>query len=171
MNSVSPDAVRAHARAKTPSALIEMLRSTDFTQLGHDLERLLAIEQWARGQVGFAEGDAVRIRKDWIFPGKSRAPGWKPFRECLVPGATAKVIGVTFMTFGDPGWRIDIVLDQEWSVSDPQWLGGEIKRYWHGTADSTPEGYEPPSPYTQEHYPEGRRGIFMMRAGSLEKIS
>lgn len=151
-------------------ALTETLRTADFTQLSQDLDRLRAIERWAQQQLGFAEGDRVRIRDSWEFPSKTQAPGWWPYRECLVPGATATVTRVTFVTYMDRGWRVDIRLDQEWSVSEPHWRSGEIKRYWHGPAGTTPEGHETPSKYDQQQHPEGRRGIFMMQPESLEKI-
>ena len=76
--------------------------------------------------------------------------------ECLIPGATAEVVDIKFSPYLG-GWRVDIRLDQEWSVGEDGWPEPTVKRYWHGSLDTTPDGYIPPSAFNQQHYPQGRR--------------
>jgi hypothetical protein len=141
--------------------LADALTGTSMGEVQYALRRLRAVERWALSQQPVAAGDWVRIVHEIDF---SRARGWSAARECLAVGATAEVKDVYFNTH-DGRWYAGIILDREWTVST---LSGEVRRYWHGAAEETPEGFTPPSPYDQEHHPAGRKHLYAMPVSWLE---
>ena len=71
----------SRALAESPRALIEVLQHTNWSELGRELERLLAVEQWAIEQLGFTRGGRVRLKDTWQFPDRADAPGWWHYRS------------------------------------------------------------------------------------------
>lgn len=122
----------------------------------YQLEKFQAITAWAIKQAcTFSEGDRVVIAKDLNIT-QEESWGWMPYREALAVGQTGTVQRIDFNTHWGY-WYAEVILDREWSVSKH---AGEIVRHWRGPVGETPPGYAPPSQYNQEHYPEGKRGIF-----------
>jgi hypothetical protein len=143
--------------------LTDALAETSMGEVQYALRRLRAIERWALSQQPVAAGDRVRIVHEIDF---SRARGWSSGRECLAVGATAEVRSVDFNTL-DGRWFAQIILDREWSVGT---ITDEVRRYWHGPAEDTPEGFTPPSRYDQEHHPAGRKHLYAMPTSWLEPL-
>jgi hypothetical protein len=148
------------------SAVVEWLKQApSVNDLRWEIEKAAAIRAWCLRQVGVGEGDRVLIRRDL---GIHRASGWWPYREALAEGATGTVVDIDFNPYSDDGrgaWQAQVRLDREWSYSET--LG---QRFWHGRADETPQGYEPPSSYERENYPDGRRHVFAIRVDDLEVV-
>jgi hypothetical protein len=93
--------------------------------------------------------------------------GWAPYAETMAPGATATVQKISFNThYGY--WYADIIFDREWSCDTSNSESNVIRR-WHGPVDETPDRYEPPSAYEQEHYPQGRKHTFSMPVKHLRR--
>ena len=133
-------------------------------ELQKELRELRAVKEWAIKSLGVEWEDGGRVRL-------TRTPntdnGWKPYRECLVKGAEGTASAPFFSSYSGE-WLARFMPDREWSVGD---VMGSTMRFWNGRADETPEGYEPPSPFDQQHYPDGNRHTFVMRISSLEAIS
>jgi len=147
--------------------LINHYSDANLDGIRFELRTLRRESEWARAQLPVREGDRVRIVVD-VPAGPPRAPGWYAYREALHVGALATVRRVALGGRDEPRWYADVVLDRQWSVTEP--LGGGVKRYWHGPSAETPDGYEMPSSYDQEHYPEGRRGVFSLRLEWLARV-
>lgn len=144
--------------------LLQWLDDTpDRGKLRHELDTLRAIKVWVLKEViGFEPGDVVELV---MAPDTDN--GWHCYREALAPGAVADVHGVGFG--GHHGyWYADIVLRREWTVDERE---TGVVRHWHGPADETPEGMEPPRAGTREMYPQGRRHSFAVRVGLLTKVT
>jgi hypothetical protein len=149
--------------------LIERIGALSAGDLRCELSKLRAIRDWAYEQagIGFKEGDRVRIRDGYAVSRLNRDGsfnGWWAYRECLAGGALATAVTIDFSSWSR-AWYADVRLMREWSVSE---MSGRDVRYWHGPASDTPDGYKPPSPFDQEHYPEGLRHTFGMRVTNLE---
>jgi hypothetical protein len=149
--------------------LIERVDALSAGDFRYELKKLRAIRDWAYEQagIGFKEGDRVSIRDGYAVSRLNRDNsfnGWWHYRECLAGGALATAVTVDFSPMHQE-WYADVRLDREWAVSE---IGGRDVRHWHGPAGQTPAGYERPTPFDQEHYPEGRRHTFSMRVTDLE---
>jgi hypothetical protein len=152
---------------KDPTELLAALDRIDFGELRYQQRKAEAIREWAIRKAGidYGPGCRVRIRKRGMpIPEHS---GWYRYRECLVPGALATVRDVDFNQIRGH-WSVGIVLDREWSVSEVP--GRPVRRYWKGTAATTPGGFEPPSAHTQRTRPEGDHGLFYVRATVLRHV-
>lgn len=150
--------------------LIAWLDKLDIQDLRYELKKLQALREWAHGQAGidYGEGDKVCIDDDYVVSSRNKdgSPnGWWHYRECLAGGALGTAVRIDFSPHA-MAWYTDFRPDREWSVSQ---MHGETVRRWHGPAAETPEGYEPPTAFDQEHYPDGRKHVFPMRAGNLHR--
>ena len=149
--------------------LITWLDKLDIQDLRYELKKLRALRTWALEQAGvdYTEGDEVRIRSGYTVArlNKNGPPnGWWHYRECLAGGAPGIVTQIDFSPHA-MAWYADFRPAREWSVSEMH--DGEMVRHWHGPVADTPEGHKPPSPFDQEHYPDGRKHTFSMRAEDL----
>lgn len=145
---------------RTIDEVCEALNSIDQSSLRWQVKKAHAIKEWALRQLGieYVVGDQVQIV--WQVPTQN---GWHAYREALAEGATGTVVDIDFNPYSDEGrgaWHVDVALDRAWQVVES---GGEVKRYWKGRADKTPDGYEPPSKFDQETYPNGKTKIFSLR--------
>lgn len=132
--------------------------------LDYELRKAAAIRKWCLRALDYTVGDPVEIQRDLC---RDPTSGWWPYRECLKAGATGVVHGIDFNMYshgGEGGWQAEVKLDREWAYSSSG------TRFWHGSVDDTPEGYEPPSRYDIEHRPEGRRHIFNIGVDSLRLV-
>lgn len=148
------------------NGLLDLVGRLDIQQFRSDLASLHREAEWARSQLHVAAGDRVVI-PDGIPVDRDKSPGWWQYREALGPGATGTVRRL-WLSNCDDVWVADVVLDREWTVSDMPSTG--VVRYWHGSADSTPEGYEPPNDFDQIHYPKGRKSAFALRVEHLRRV-
>lgn len=159
--------------------VLEMLcRLSNTSTFRYEVEKLRAIRSWAIEQldVDYVAGDRVVIKDDYFVPktfADGTAHGWWGYRECLVPGAIAIVEKIDFNDY-HKYWYANIILDQEWSISEFPWDAAKypdgVKRYWKGPLAETPTGFEPPSLYDQEQYPEGRKHTWAFEAQDLSKV-
>lgn len=117
--------------------LLDVISEVRPQTLREEIHHLRTLREWAFAQQPFKVGDRVMLAPDYVLeqwlppePGRERKEsGWWPYRECLVPGATATVSEVKFNPYAKPpGFRFEITLDREWAVST--W-NGEEKRYEH----------------------------------------
>ena len=150
------------------SGLDDLLKAlqipTGNADLKYELETLQAIRQWAIDQLGldYEEGDRVMI----IHPRPSQVGGgWAHWSEALEIGQTG-IAGELKFDKRKGEWYLIVGMDRAWSVSD---FSG--KRYWHGPAHLTPEGYEPPSKHDQEHHPDGQTQWFHMDPSWIQKFT
>lgn len=142
------------------------------SDLRYEINQARAIREWALAQLNVSVGDQVRIAVDLNINGQD-SWGWMPSKEALAKGATATVVSIDFNQYCNDGagaWQAGIRLDREWSTGSTR-RDGSVTRYWCGPAAETPEGYEPPSPYDQEKYPQGRRHTFAMQVHKLERVA
>lgn len=142
---------------KVSSALdvLDMIGSVDTGKIRYEVETLRKIKAWALDHLGvdYKVGDRVKIVQP--IPTDN---GWHHYREALTVGATGAVEEISFN--GIYGyWQAMFVPDREWSVSEDL-SGGRVRRYWNGPAIETPDGFEPPSKFEQEHHPAGRKHRF-----------
>lgn len=145
--------------------LLDVIASVPEQTLRYEVRKLRAIREWALDQVGvdYAVGDAVRIVAGFrVNPVKSY--GWAGYQEALAAGARAKVVAIDF-NISRRRWYVQIVLDREWSVTTVE----STRRWWHGPADETPEGFEPPDAYEREHYSRGRKHTFTLLVTEVTK--
>jgi hypothetical protein len=161
---------RLRLAAGNLSDLIAWLDKLNIQDLQYELKKLRALREWALGQAGidYEEGSKVRVDDDYVVPSRNSdgSPnGWWHYRECLEGGALGTVVRIDFSPH-QMAWYADFRPDREWSVDQ---MGGETVRYWHGPAADTPEGYKPPTSFDQEHYPDGRKHTFSMRAENLHR--
>lgn len=138
------------------------------SEMGKELQHLRKVEAWALRNLGidYEVGDRVTLVGTIDF---EEAYGWAHYRECLVPGATGVITEIQFNEFSNAGkgaWQAAFMPDREWSIGE--W-GGKVRRYWNGKAEDTPPGYEPPSKFDQETYPEGRHHHFWMGLRMFKK--
>lgn len=150
--------------------LIAWLDKLSIQDLRYELEKLRALRTWAleRAGIDYDEGSEVRIDSGYRVARLNRdgSPnGWWHYRECLEGGAAGTVTRIDFSPH-HMAWYADFRPAREWSVSEE---GGKTVRRWHGPAADTPEGYEPPSEFDQDRYPDGRKHIFSMRAEDLHR--
>lgn len=154
-------------RLTTVEALVDHLGRVDFQSILYQARRSQAIREWALSNLGidYGIGDRVEIVNDFAAQ-LTLGHGWYGSREALHQGATALVqdidINPRSMT-----WYAEIILDREWTTS------GEARgstRFWHGPAAETPAGYEAPTKYDQEHFPEGRKHTFPLPVGRLRAL-
>lgn len=121
--------------------------------------------------VTIREGDRVMIT---TTPNTDN--GWRPYREALAVGALATVTGEVRYNEHHGYYYAPIRLDREWATSPhPEWKrsqAGDVVRYWHGPGAECPRGEEwrPPTPYTDEHYPNGRKHQFWMPTDYLSAV-
>ena len=151
--------------------LITCLSALNFQDFQYELKKLRALREWAfeRAGINYEEGDKVRLNDEFFVSSKNRdgSPnGWWHYRECLAGGALGTAVRIDFSPY-QMAWYTDFRPDREWSVSQER--NGTVRR-WHGPAADTPAGYEPPSTFDQEHYPDGRKHIFSMRAEQISKL-
>lgn len=151
--------------------LIAWLDELNIQDLRYELKKLRALRTWAfeRAGIDYGEGAKVRIADGYTVTrcnADGSANGWWGYRECLAGGALGTAVRIDFSPL-QMAWYADFRPDREWSVGE---IGGKTVRYWHGPAADTPEGHEPPSAYDQEHYPDGRRHVFSMRAENLRAV-
>lgn len=155
---------------KTAVGVLEAVARIDKQAIEWELKKLHGIRAWALANLGvdYEVGDRVVLKRSF---GHVKDHGWYGYREALKEGATAVVKKIDFVpAFGrdhPARWIVEVVLDREWYVSDSP--KDNPKRYWSGRAEDTPEGMEPPGKYDQEHYPDGRRHIFVFGVGDLRK--
>lgn len=152
------------------SDLITWLDKLNVQEFRYELRKLQAIREWALEQAGidYEEGSKVRITDGHAVTGHHRdgsANGWWHYRECLAGGALGTVTGIDFSPL-HKAWYAYFRPDREWAIIETR---GQMRRLWHGPAADTPEGFEPPSAYDQEHYPDGRKHVFSMRAEDLHR--
>jgi hypothetical protein len=150
-------------------AWLGMLRTADFR---YELEKLRALRRWAFEQagIGYEEGDTVRLAPGYAVSRLNRGGslnGWWHYRECLAGGATGTAVRIDFSPH-QMAWYTEFRPDRGWSVAE---CGGATVRHWHGPAAETPEGYEPPSAFDREHYPDGRTHVFRFLAADLLKAA
>lgn len=133
--------------------MVTFIDSVNLSDAKHELAKLTAIKAWAIAQLGidYEVGDRVVITEE--IPTDN---GWRPYRESLAIGQTGVV---TDIDFSRHSWYACVALESAWSVTETH---GEVKRYWKGRAEDTPEGFEPPSKYEQKRYPDGKRKVFML---------
>lgn len=150
----------------TLDEILDTLRNIDTQTVKFEIDTLRAIRDWALQQTGidFAEGDSVLIAEDLNIGPDS---GWWHYRETLAKGQTGIVKEIGFNGY-HKYWYASFVPDREWAMNSS--LTEDVKRYWHGPPDATPEGYHPPSKYEAEHYPEGRKHTFSMNVKRLRKV-
>lgn len=154
--------------------LLGWLDELNLQDVQAEARKLQAIREWALGSIGvdYGAGDKVVIR-DGFTVSLERSPGWWPSRECLAPGALASVRKIDFSPWHKT-WYAEIVLGLEWAVSELPGHSGcsaYLKRWWRGSAATTPEGYEPPSSYDQERHPDGHRHLFTLGVKWLRKAT
>lgn len=150
-------------RLRTVEEISDVLGRIDLQHLRYEFRKAAEIREWAIAHAGidFGVGDQVEICDDFAARLKPDS-GWYTSREALAEGATATVEEIDFYK----GWYAKIVLNREWTVHKRG--DGEVVRHWTGSTADTPDGYEPPSRYDQEHYPVGRKHSFMMRVEHLQ---
>lgn len=151
--------------------LITWLDKLDVQAFQWELKKLRALRIWAMQQAGidYEEGGRARIVDGYTVSSLNSdgsANGWWDYRECLAGGATGTVVRIDFSPH-HMAWYADFRPDREWVLFE---MRGETVRNWHGPADDTPDGYAPPSAWEQEHYPDGRKHIFAMRAENLRPL-
>ena len=140
--------------------LLALIESTDGNSLKYEIKVLRAIKAWAIKQAcDFTVGDRVEMTGSLHLDSLG---GWAPYAETMAPGATAVVQRIDFNEYHDY-WYADIIFDREWSV------GGGL-RHWNGPVAETPEGFEPPTRWNQEAYPEGRKHTFAMPVRHLRRV-
>lgn len=146
------------------SELLDVLEKLNTQDLKRELTKLRAIKDWALLQAcGFGVGDKVEILDSLEIDSSS---GWWTYREALAPGAVGTANEIDFNAhYGY--WYGSVVLDREWSCGS----ANDGTRYWHGPAESTPEGYNPPSKYERETYPDGRRHTFWIPVRHLRTVA
>lgn len=152
MNATLQQALSAKAPRLTE--LVAAVDRLSTQEVRSELETLVAIRDWAVASLGldYGVGDRVQIATEI-----NTENGWRGYHEAFAIGATGRVTAIHFNT-SCKAWQAMFVLDREWSVS-VQPNGGTI-RFWRGRVEDTPEGFTPPSPYDQEHTPEGRKHSF-----------
>jgi len=128
--------------------------------LDYEMRKLTGIKEWAiRTLTDLEVGDTAVIHGLTI----DRDSGWWIYREALADGARCTVIDIDY-NLPHAYWGAHVRLEREWAVGD------EDKRWWHGTADTTPEGFTPPSTYDQKRSPGGTRGMFFLPLTKLSKV-
>ncbi len=135
---------------------VDALAAADVQAIRYEVKNLRAIKTWAIEHLGldYAPGDRVAI----VSPKPaSIGRGWHPYREALAPGQTGIAGEIAFNELYGY-WYVEVGMDRAWSVS-----GLDDARYWHGPADETPAGFEPPSDYDQKRHPNGRVEVFALR--------
>jgi hypothetical protein len=144
--------------------LLDTLASVDQQELHYELKKLRAIRAWALDKLclTYEVGDVVEIASTWHLD-LNKSPGWAVYKEALAPGARAKVLRIDFNSVHGY-WYTDIALEREWSYVKSV---TEEERWWHGPIAETPEGMHSPTPYDQEHYPNGRKHTFAFPATKL----
>lgn len=133
--------------------------------LRYELRTLRAIRAWAIEQLGldYEPGDRVVI----CSPEPStRGGGWTHYSEALAIGQTGIATKIEF-SLSSNAWYVTVGMDRAWSVSDN---GEKVTRHWRGPADLTPEGFEPPSEFDQEYYPNGQVKHFYMKTAWVKKF-
>lgn len=150
----------------TVDEILDTISGIDTQKLRYEIQNLRAIREWALKQTGmdFVEGDRVVIAEDLDIKPDS---GWWHYRETLAKGQTGIVKQIGFNDWHSY-WYASFVPDQEWAITS--WPTDAVLRYWHGPREATPEGYNPPSDYEAEHYPEGRKHTFSMNVKRLRKV-
>lgn len=137
--------------------MLDMIASVETGKIRYEVENLRKIKVWALDHLGvdYRAGDHVKI----VQPIPTDNDGWHASREALHVGARGVVREIDFN--GSWGyWQALFVPDREWTVSE--W-GSGTRRYWHGPAIETPDGFQPPTKYDQEHHPEGTRHSYAFR--------
>lgn len=146
-------------REKTITNALDVLNTianVDTGNIRYEIETLYKIKEWALQHLGvdYRSGDRVKIVQP--IPTDN---GWHGAREALHVGARGVVREISFNGAWSY-WQALFVPDRDWTVSE--W-GSGVRRYWHGPAIETPDGFEQPSKYDQEHHPEGKRHSFAFR--------
>jgi hypothetical protein len=150
--------------------LIAWLDKLNIQDLQWELKKLRALREWALEQAGidYEEGAKVRIDDDYVVSSRNKdgsPDGWWHYRECLAGGAVGTATRIDFSPH-QMAWYVNFRPDREWSVDQ---MDGKTVRYWHGPVADTPEGHKPPTAFDQEHYPDGRKHTFSMRAEDLRR--
>jgi len=152
--------------------LLDKLASVNTQTLRYEVEKLRAIKTWALDHLGidYKPGDTVVITS----PKPSQVGGgWDRYREALAPGQTGTAGEITFNPHGKR-WQCTVVMTRTWTVNEQRDGLGHLRettRRWKGPADETPDGFEPPSPYDRQRYPDGEPVHFFMDVTWLAKAT
>lgn len=149
--------------------LLDALENIDGGSIRSEIRNLRAVKWWALERAGIDYGvdDRVMIRNGFRVDLK-KSPGWVGYEEALCAGALAVVRTIEF-DVARKLWYVTIRLDREWVVTPPLHEESGVKRWWHGSYESTPVDYEPPSDFERERYPEGRKHTFALRCENVMK--
>jgi len=152
----------------TSHTVIDTLVALDMRALKHELDNLRAIRDWAIANLGldYTAGDRVVI--DSVKPSRVGG-GWTAYAEALVIGQTG-VAGEIKFNAARWTWQVTVTMDRAWATSRLH-SDGKVTRFWCGPVGEIPEGYEPPSRYDQEHYPDGRGKNFMMDVTWVRRVT
>lgn len=131
------------------------LLAVDLHQLKTDVDRLRAIEKWARDSLNldYATGDRVQIISE--RPSQN-THGWACYVEALAVGQTGIAGSISFNSYHGR-WDVLVGMDRCWSVHKRGWPE-QVYRSWCGPASEAPEGFEVPLYYP----PEGKTKWFGM---------
>lgn len=152
--------------------LIELLCGTNWPNLKYEIETLYGIKDWALRNLGidYKEGDRVKIVSD--EPSSvDRNSGWYQYREALAVGRTGRAGAISYSAYNKL-WHVYFITDTAWSVHEEMLWNGEasnVRRYWKGKYEDTPDGMTPPGDYDREHHPDGKEKLFSMRLDWLAK--
>lgn len=159
-----PDSPRDTAPAPFKSLQEWLEAMPQLDAINYELRKGSAIRAWALDHIGvnFDVGDKVVLSGLRIKDGS----GWSSYREAMADGSTATVTAIDFNAAHNY-WYADIVLDREWATSSD----GKYGPFWHGPVAETPEGMDPPSPFDQDRYPNGRKHTFSMPVEYLSRFA
>jgi hypothetical protein len=149
--------------------LLDQLATTRVHNMRNEIERLRAIEAWARTQlpIDYKTGDRVVIVTDRPT---SPGGGWAQYAEALQPGQTG-IAGESTIHPHNSSWRVLVGLDRCWSAHPRNDFDRTVDRYWEGPADQTPDGYRAPSRYDQERHPNGKISWFSMDVAWVKRAA
>ncbi|MGW2371741.1 hypothetical protein [Kitasatospora sp. NPDC001683] len=146
---------------------LDAITAIDTHTIRAELANLRAIREWALRQLNldYQPGDRVVITSN--EPSESGG-GWAHYSEALAPGQTGIAGEITYNQYRGR-WSVLVGMDHAWATSEQ--YDGTVTRYWSGPAAETPDGYEPPSRYDQEHHPDGRVKHFAMDVTWVRKAT
>lgn len=146
---------------------LDAITAIDTHTIRAEIENLRAIRDWALRQLNldYQPGDRVVITS--TAPSGQRG-GWARYSEALAPGQTGIAREIEYNQYNG-AWQVLVGMDRTWSTSKHD--DGTVTRHWNGPTDETPEGFEPPSPFNQEHHPDGRVKHFAMDVSWVRKAT
>lgn len=150
---------------KTVDEILDALAAVDPQKLRSEIEKLRAVQAWARQQIGidYAIGDRVVIAS--AKPSEVGG-GWHHYREALAPGQSGIARTIEFSAY-HKRWLAYVAMDRTWSVGEM--AGGRTRRTWNGPVAEMPEGFEPR--YDIKAHPEGKIKVFLMNAEWLRRAA